>query len=57
MKNIPVFRDQIRKYNENISEMKQMPAADFEDILQVSLHSDLLILTVLSQPQCAVPIL
>ena len=37
MRRIPAFKDQIRKHNENISEMKQMTASDFENILQCAL--------------------
>ena len=35
MRLVPVFKDKIRRHNENISEMRQMTAADYEDILQV----------------------
>ena len=33
MRSIPAFKDKIRRHNENITEMKQMTASDYEDIL------------------------
>lgn len=37
MRKVPAFKDRIRKHNENITEMKQMTASDYEDILQCAL--------------------
>ena len=53
---IPTFGgDTIRKFASNTSEMKRMAARDFEDILQVSLHQNLLS-PLLRGNQCAIPV-
>ena len=55
---VPTFgSDTIRKFASNTSEMKRMAARDFEDVLQVSPHSDFLAFEFLSKcDQCAIPV-
>jgi len=56
---VPTFgSDTIRKFASNTSEMKRMATHDFEDVLQVSPHSDFLAFEFLSKcDQCAIPVL
>ena len=53
---IPAFgQGTIRTFSKNMSEMKQMAARDFEDILQVSSISQLSCLTYNSYYFCSAP--
>lgn len=54
---VPTFgRDTIRKFSNNCSEMKQMPARDFEDLLQVCQNPFILSRLMYFGVQCAIPV-
>lgn len=54
---VPSFgRDTIRRFTSNISELKQLAARDFEDLLQVSQYSNLIPPLFPYHFQCSIPV-